>query len=220
MARRERNRQSLARRGPKREPYDRVLIVCEGEKTEPYYFRELIAAWQLSGANVEIKGDGGSAPNSVVEYAIELFERSPDYDRVYCVFDRDGHARFAAAVQRVRDHALVKMQGKTACGNAHFEAITSIPCFEYWILLHFEYTTSHMARFANVRPRLRGYEGLAGYDKGARGLFAATQPRLETALTHADRANRAAEAANTDNPTTKMPSLIRFLRELANKKNA
>lgn len=77
-----------------------------------------------------------------------------------------------------------------------------------------------MARFANVRPRLRGYEGLAGYDKGARGLFAATQPRLETALTHADRANRAAEAANTDNPTTKMPSLIRFLRELANKKNA
>ena len=24
-----------------REPYDRVLIVCEGEKTEPSYFMEL-----------------------------------------------------------------------------------------------------------------------------------------------------------------------------------
>lgn len=37
MARRDRSRHSLKRQGPKREPYDRVLIVCEGEKTEPIF---------------------------------------------------------------------------------------------------------------------------------------------------------------------------------------
>ena len=220
MARRNRNRQSLARRGPQREPYDRVLIVCEGEKTEPHYFREMIATWQLSGTNVEIRGDGGSAPNSVVEYAVQLFEQSPDYDRVYCVFDKDGHASFAAAVQRVRDLTLLRMEGKTELGSAHFEAITSVPCFEYWVLLHFNYTTSPMARFANVRSRLRRCEGLANYDKGRSGLFSLTEPKLDAALANADRANRQASDTGTDNPTTQMPSLIRYLRELAQNKNS
>lgn len=215
-----RSKQSLHRRGPRREPYDRVLIVCEGEKTEPNYLQELIAHFQLSSANVAIKGDGGSAPTSVVEYAVELFGKSPDYDRVYCVFDKDGHVTFDAAVQRVRDHTLTRKQGRASLGKAHFEAITSTPCFEFWVLLHYEYTTSPMARFADVWPRLRHCAGLADYDKGRKGLFALTRSRLDTALRNADRANRAAEAANTDNPTTQMPSLIRYLRDLADKKNA
>lgn len=214
-----RTHKSLRRRGPQREPYDRVLIVCEGEKTEPNYLQELIAHYQLSSANVAIKGDGGSAPNSVVEYAIELFGKSPDYDRVYCVFDKDGHVTFDAAVQRVRDHTLTRKQDRASLGKAHFEAITSTPCFEFWVLLHFEYTTSPMARFADVRPRLRHCDGLADYDKGRKGLFALTHSRLETALANADRANCAAAVANTDNPTTRMPSLIRYLHDLAEKKN-
>ncbi len=43
----------LKRRGPKKQPYDRVLIVCEGAKTEPTYFRELCDHYQLSTANIE-----------------------------------------------------------------------------------------------------------------------------------------------------------------------
>ena len=30
----------LARNKSKRAPYDKVLIVCEGTKTEPYYFTD------------------------------------------------------------------------------------------------------------------------------------------------------------------------------------
>ena len=47
-----RPRQQLARRGPRREPYDRVLIVCEGECTEPLYFQDLTAHYRLSTANM------------------------------------------------------------------------------------------------------------------------------------------------------------------------
>lgn len=207
-------RAELNRRGPRREPYDRVLIVCEGSKTEPNYLRELIAHHQLSSANVEIFGDGGSAPQSVVEHAIRLFEADPDYDSVFCVFDRDGHALFDQAVQRVLAKELFRRDGKRKIGTARFETIASIPCFEYWVLLHFEYTTAPMPRFAQVLPRLRAIPALRNYDKGARGLFGLTSDRIPTALDHADRANRDAHAAGTDNPTTQMPVLIRYLQEL------
>ncbi len=41
MARKPRRGKQLQRKVPKRKPYDRVLIVCEGEKTEPIYFEDL-----------------------------------------------------------------------------------------------------------------------------------------------------------------------------------
>lgn len=213
-----RDRPTLRRRGPVREAYDRVLIVCEGSKTEPNYLTELISRHQLSSANVKITGEGGSAPNSVVDLAIELFEKDRDYNRVFCVFDRDGHARFDDAVQRVRDKTLVRRDGKRKLDNARFEAITSTPCFEYWILLHFQYTTAQMHRFADVHPRLRAVPALASYAKGELGLFARTREHLQTALDNADRANNAARATGTDNPTTRMPELIRYLQQLAQDK--
>lgn len=59
----------LKRRKARREPYDRVLIVCEGEKTEPVYFKALIRALRLSSANVEVCGECDSSPRSVLDYA-------------------------------------------------------------------------------------------------------------------------------------------------------
>jgi len=208
----------LKRRGARREPYDRVLIVCEGSKTEPNYLRELIVHHQLSSANVQIVGDGGAAPISVVDYAIEQFEKDPDYNSVFCVFDRDEHDSFDAAVQRVRDKTLVRREGRRRLGPARFEAITSIPCFEYWVLLHFQYTTATMPRFADVEPRLRAIPALAGYNKGATGLFVRTQAHLEAALDRADRANQSALNDGSSNPTTQMPTLIRYLQQLAENK--
>jgi hypothetical protein len=224
VSRRRKHQHSLARKGPKREPYDRALIVCEGSKTEPYYLRELIAHYQLSSANVEIHGEGDSSPSSVVSYAIELFEADPDYDVIFCVFDRDQHADFGRAVQRVRERALEKHpRNKKAAeerraDRARFDAITSIPCFEYWVLLHFEYTTAAMPQYSDVRRRLRAFSGLRHYEKADRGVFAKTRDELESALKRADRANRAARQADTDNPTTNMPVLIRYLQQLASTK--
>lgn len=216
-----RTRKSLVRRGPVREPYDRVLIVCEGEKTEPNYLRELRDHYQLSGANIAIVGEGGAAPISVVEEALARFKADPDYDAVFCIFDRDGHESYERALQRIgAAKPLTRRDGKKKIGQARLEAITSVPCFEYWILLHHEYTTAPMPRFVDVECRLKAIPAFAAYAKGARGLFHATRQHLDTALANADRANRAAAAANTDNPTTQMPNLIRYLRELANKKNA
>jgi hypothetical protein len=99
--RKERKAELLRRRRAIKEPYDVILIVCEGEKTEPNYFSELKKAFRLSNANVRICGRG-SDPLSVVNFAIEAFRREPEFDRVYCVFDRDRHTRYNEAPDMVR----------------------------------------------------------------------------------------------------------------------
>ena len=79
----------LRRRRAMKAPYDVILIVCEGEKTEPNYFTELKKALRLSNANVRICGRG-SDPLSVVDFAIETFRQEQEFDRVYCVFIATG----------------------------------------------------------------------------------------------------------------------------------
>jgi hypothetical protein len=71
---------SYARRGPVREPYDRVLIVCEGKKTEPYYFGGLRLHYRLSSANIEITPANGTDPMSIVSFAEA---RLDEYDRAF-----------------------------------------------------------------------------------------------------------------------------------------
>ncbi len=67
--RKARQSESLRRKMARRASYDTVLIVCEGEKTEPNYFRELRNDLKLNSANIEITGDaGGSSPMNIVNY--------------------------------------------------------------------------------------------------------------------------------------------------------
>lgn len=216
MARHGREPTSLGRKVAKRQPYEYVLIVCEGEKTEPNYLRELIAIEQLSSANVVIYGDGGSAPINVVNDAIARFEANPEYDRVYCVFDRDTHASYFDALNKLNATTLSKKVGGKRAGEARLEAITSVPCFEYWVLLHFEFTTAPFQNYDALRPRLRRCPGLTDYDKGRLGLYTDLKPRQADALRHAERANAAARDSSTDNPTTQIHRLVRELCALRN----
>lgn len=215
MEQRFRNKQSFKRRPPVRQPFDRVLIVCEGSKTEPLYFRALVEDLRLSAANVEVTGDGGSAPQSVVEYAIRRFEADPSYDQVWCVFDRDAHPRFHEALDQVKHRKLTRRANRRKIGTCCFEAVPSTPCFEYWLLLHFCFTTTPLPRYADVEPLLRQQPGFVDYGKGQTNTYAVTSNRLDTALRNADRANAAAEDSGTDNPTTHVPRLVWVLRALA-----
>lgn len=129
--RKARSGRELQRRKATRSVPDRVLIVTEGSKTEPAYFKKLIQELGLTTAKVQIVGDGGSAPKSVVEEAERRLLRDKDFEQIYCVFDRDRHASYDLALQEIR--TIAKSRGfktKTVC------AITSVPCFELWYLLH------------------------------------------------------------------------------------
>ena len=76
----ERQLKQLERKLGRRASYDRILIVCEGSKTEPNYFREIRTAHRLHTANVEVQpSELGSAPIQVVEYALTLFENGDQH---------------------------------------------------------------------------------------------------------------------------------------------
>lgn len=56
MSKRKSNR-NLSRRTAQKEPYQMILIVCEGEKTEISYFKDLIKVEKLSSVNITICRD-------------------------------------------------------------------------------------------------------------------------------------------------------------------
>ena len=90
-----------------RQEYDKVLIVCEGEKTEPYYFKELINHYKISSANVKVDGSCGSSPKCVLEFAQRLYREEKNkgdaYNRVYCVIDRDTHASYDETITKIQN---------------------------------------------------------------------------------------------------------------------
>ena len=206
MARRPpRNR--IARQGPKREQYDRVLIVCEGSRTEPLYFEEIASRYRLSTANIKVIGSGAD-PRTVVREARKERDRErrrgEKYDRVYCVFDRDEHATFQEACNKARAIGL--------------QLARSWPCFEFWLRLHFGFTRQPYARSGGKSPAQNCVnevcELLPGYAKAAHGVFAEIEDRLEEAKAHAVRALADADATNEFNPSTEVHALVDYLQSL------
>lgn len=68
----------------------RILIICEGSKTEPEYFKKFPVNTEI----VDITIDGpGYNTLSLVNKAIEMKEKEEKkhmpYNQVWCVFDRD-----------------------------------------------------------------------------------------------------------------------------------
>ena len=76
----------LERKEYKKNKPTRVLIVCEGEKTEINYFNFLSKQYQLTGIELP-KNQCGSSPISILEYA-KFRERKDEFDKVFCVFDK------------------------------------------------------------------------------------------------------------------------------------
>ena len=195
------------RRGAKREPYDRVLIVCEGERTEPLYFRELADHYRLATANIEVVGSG-SDPHTVVRKAKELQKRErrqgEQYDEVYCVFDRDEHPAFDNASKDATDSGL--------------KLARSWPCFELWLLLHFVYSRGPYTNEGGRSPcgncirDLRTH--LPGYEKATPGLFRILEDRLEGAKRNAKRAITDAERTGAPNPSTEVHELVDYLQSI------
>lgn len=208
----------LERQRRERAKGPRFLIVCEGMKTEPYYFEEFCKIHQLLTPRVRIApGEKGSSPDCVVAYAEKLFEEDaqlgPDcHDQVFCVIDRDKHSTYKAAIQRIAD---LNAEGKP------FVAIPSIPCFEYWLLLHFSYTRQsfHAAGKRSicgmVIQELRKQPGFADYEKAQRGIYSRLKALTGTAIKHAQQAEKDAEKTGQDNPSTSVHRLIGKLQELA-----
>lgn len=194
----------------------RYLIVCEGTKTEPHYLRELLDDLGIRPQMVRIAPNDGVSPDRVVAHAVALYEddaaAGDAFDTVYCVFDRDKHTTFNEAVQRTKN--------LTAAGQP-FVAITSTPCFEVWLLLHFGYTDQpfHAAGKKSVGDQvvsaLKTKPGFAKYGKGQKGIYGQLKDKLDDALAHAERLRKQGVATGSINPATDVDQLVLAIQALA-----
>ena len=196
----------LKRRLGQKPPQSIILIVCEGE-TEQEYFKAVRTHYRLTGAEVVIaKNTKGSAPISVVECAEEKCAEPGGYDRVYCVFDRDEHESFARARSRIRGLAGRKRK------PLPIEEAISIPCFEFWVLLHYEQTDSPSNRCDEMKDRVRRH--ISDYQKADAATARRLMDKLAVALNNASwLENRGAN--NNNNPYTSVHKTILHLSEVA-----
>ncbi len=168
---------SLERRKPKREPRKRLLIVCEGKKTEKIYFNYLRRIKRLPTVEVKVIGLGEQTIN-LVEHAIERLESKSsifdDYDEVWCVSDVEvpnEDKSIPDALNLVNEYVIArkkkaKAKGKKKDNNGFvFEIILSNPSFEYWYILHYEKTHRAFNNNDQVERYLRKPEYFPDYDK-------------------------------------------------------
>ena len=206
---------ALQRQRHERAQNKRYLVVCEGTKTEPHYFRELLVDLCVRPQIVRIAPNNGVSPDRVVSHALALYvddaTSGDPYDMVYCVFDRDRHSTFDAAVKRIKDlNAAAKP----------LVAITSTPCFEVWLLLHFGFTDQPFHPAGNkavgeqVTTALKTKPGFEKYGKGQKGIYALLQGKLNDALDNADQLRRQSEVTGSINPSTDVDKLVLMLKKL------
>ncbi|MCT4612370.1 MAG: RloB family protein [Clostridia bacterium] len=188
-------------------PY--ILIVCEGEKTEPNYF-----GWYKNKCrqevNVEIYGEGKNT-SSLIEKANEIKkkkERKEDivFDDVWCVFDKD-------SFEKEQYNKAFEL-----CENYGFKYAYSNECFELWYLLHFNYYNSAMGRndiYDKLNKLFKESYGMK-YGKNSKDMFETLRDRQGKAISNAKKLL----ATKTDdfmiwnrNPTTTVFELVEELNK-------
>jgi hypothetical protein len=198
-----------ARRAPekRREQKKRLLVLCEGIKTEPQYIRGYERhAKRTSVAVVDVefyKESESAVPLTLVKDARERKKLSEKrarkdpyegYDEIWCVFDRDEHPHVPEALNMARDNDI--------------HVAYSNPCFELWLLLHFVESPGAQHRH-ELQRRMRDH--VSAYEKSV--VFEDYSPGLDAAMQRAARLE--AHAADDDdsgrNPSTGVFRLIQSI---------
>jgi len=123
----------LRRKPPIREPIKYFYLYCEGERTEPEYFRALQR--YLASVRIQVEPEpAAGVPCTLAQRAVSHAKRLgigsrrkpvnsfEEQDEVWIVCDRDDHPNFEDAV--------------TKCKGGGVGVARSNPCFEVWLILH------------------------------------------------------------------------------------
>lgn len=189
-----------------------ILIVCEGEKTEPNYFRSFD---RFKDGNViyELTLEGGGINTvGVINKAISLRNKANIcYDRVWAVFDKDSFPdkNFNAAIIKAKQN--------------HIECAWSNEAFELWYLYHFHNRVTAMNRTQYATAITKAVNNSPSYKKKTAYHYAKNDKLSFEIMTNygsMDDAIRWAEAKHreytderyaTHNPCTTVYQLVKQL---------
>lgn len=146
----------------------KILIVCEGSKTEPDYFRAFNKKKPgLYVVDIEI-GGGGINTTGVVDKAIKLRKQASSenrpYDSVWAVFDKDGFpdGNFNGAINRAE--------------NNNIGCAWSNEAFELWYLLHFQNRNTPMGRLEYQKAISKAVNDSGFYERREKYVYQKNDP--------------------------------------------
>jgi len=198
MAKKTRNSRGYSpRRVNTREIRPRFLIVCEGEKTEPNYFK----GFRVPKLVIDIQGLGKN-PSNLVQSA-KRFKDQEEYDQVWCVFDRDDWTEedFNNAIHSARSH--------------NFKVAYSNEAFELWYVLHFEFLNTGIPR-SDYLAKLTSLLGQK-YQKNSLTIYDDLSEKQLFAINNAERLIQTYKPQNPvrNNPSTTVHLLVQELNKFA-----
>ncbi len=205
---RSRKKSELKRREARREPNETILIVCEGEKTEPNYFNYLVKQWRLASVDVEVHGEKApNTPKEIVKYAKRLLKERKNrsqtklpFDQVWCVFDTEVPLR-----QNIEDALIQAEDNKMKLGISN-------PCFEFWFILHFTQTSRSFNSVTDVIRELRQYH--SNYDKSDKTILPVLEGETSQAVKNAKELFQklSIEEILKENSSTNIYGLVEVLK--------
>lgn len=201
-----------------------VILACEGEKTERYYFESLFEALRnaqtLSSLSCVIAPHQHTNPTGVLTDLIgfrDVFGRTyKDYEHRWIVIDRD-EERCGGGGHTLKDFNDAISGAKN--NRPEVKVAWSNPSFEIWYLLHFHYHNTAIDR-DSVNTKLNIALSVS-YEKNDRTMFSRfNQKMLDDAVRNAkrlhDEAKRAGISPEATNPGTTVYELVELLIKLQN----
>ncbi|MDR1240674.1 MAG: RloB family protein [Oscillospiraceae bacterium] len=170
----------------KRQRNPKIFVITEGTKTEPEYFLMLKEGKRKDIAMEVFSSDGKTNPLQLLEAFKKKLEKygfdTDCGDEAFLVLDMDYNT------PKDFKELLKWEKGSKNCYN-----IISNPCFEYWLLLHFEDIKGHLT-LEKCKEALKRH--ITDYDKGIdeRKFF----PNVKMAISRAEKI----DSLNKDIPIT------------------
>jgi hypothetical protein len=200
----------LQRRVAIRRPRRTFVVFCEGKRTEPEYLNALKrqpTVREVAAVDLRVEaGHGGSAPQALVSIALDARNRAIDeeaeIDEFWCVFDVEwpiNHPGLLAALRKASNNGI--------------QVAVSNPCFELWLVLHFQDHSAWLStdEACRIRQTLDGSPG--------KGLNAGRyMPCIADAAIRAAQLDKRHLADGTkfpdNNPSSGMHQLISAIRAI------
>ena len=182
------------------------VIVCEGTKTEPNYFKQFKTKYRYNNLNIKMPDSGSTDPKSLVRFAREQIKTKEwildlkNGDAIWCVFDCDENT----------DEAISQ-----ACNIAKNDVkiCFSNPSFEIWYLLHYELIVTRLERWDTIN-KLKKH--IPDYEK-SKDIFDLLSDRRSEAIANSKKLNKNHMKNKMDllsvesNPSTQVYTLVEDL---------
>jgi hypothetical protein len=183
-----------------------IVIVCEGQETEPNYFEALRQKYRLRTLNVRVVS-GKGAPISVVNRAVDEKKKIDDpADEVWCVFDTENpneNPSLKTAIEKAK--------------KAKLNLAVSNPAFEYWYFIHFDPSSRPFANGQGMKRALKVY--IPDYSENA-NVFPKLDKLTPIAIKNAENLRRLSlESWDIfPDPSTGIDKLVAEIIEMAHEK--